>query len=478
MSYKLNITLHDYQVEIIETLVNTKRKALFVEMGLGKTVIMLGFISRMLNINPNFKTLIIAPKALTDLVWQVEINTVLPDLKYYLINRESKNQKDLKRRTEEYLRAPSHNVCILSSTLTNWFFTNGFHHNYQALVIDESTILKSYNTVIFNSLKNNLHPFTHRYIMTGTPMPNGYLDLWSQIYILDEGVRLGRYITHYRNTYFNKSVWNGYTYHLKPEADRLIDDKIKDLVISKNASTAGITLPSYNERIVYGNMPLKNAKEYRKLKQTCILTLQNPIETTTDPVTSEVQIVAKNQALVIDKLLQYCSGAIYTNDPDTVYVPIHDIKLTMLRDTLLEYPGKILLAYNYIHEGKRLQERFPDEITLYKGDTALIQEWQRGNTPRVLASHPARIGYGLNLQHDAHTIIWFGFTWSLALYQQFNKRLHRQGQKHPVTVVHLAIGDVEFKLLNKLKEKQQTQEALLEYLRTAMREPLIPGFVC
>lgn len=476
MSEALNIKLHDYQKDIINTLVNSKRKALFVEMGLGKTAIMLGFIHEMIKKDPDFKVLILAPKALTNLVWQVQINTILPSLKYYIINRESKNQQHLAKRTEEYKKAPPHNVCILSSSLTYWFFSNKFHLNYKALVIDESTIVKSHNTLIFNTLKKNLDPFEYRYIMTGTPCPNGYLDLWAQIYILDEGARLGRYLTHYRNEYFYKSQWNRYSWYLQPEANLKIDEKIKDLVISKDTKSAGITLPDYIESIVCENLPPRNAKEYRQLKKTCVLTLQDPLETTTDPVTNEVQIVAKNQALVIDKLLQYCSGAVYKDDGS--YIRVHDIKLEMLRDVFLQYPGKILLAYNYIHEGTRILNRFPHEVIIYKGDTALIHEWQAGNTPRVLASHPLRLGYGLNLQHDACTVVWYGFTWNLALYQQFNKRLHRQGQEHPVNIVHLAVGDVEFKLLNKLKEKEQTQHALLQYLQTSMLEPPIPGFVC
>lgn len=307
-------------------------------------------------------------------------------------------------------------------------------------------------------------------------MPNGYLDLWSQIYILDEGERLGKFITHYRNTYFYKSAWNSYTYYLKPDANRIIDDKIQDLVISKDTKSTNIVLPDCNETVIYGNMPAKNAAEYKQLKKTCMVALQAPLETTTDPDTNEILIVAKNQATLLDKLLQYCSGALYTDDDN--YITVHSVKLDMLRDVFLQYPGKILLAYNYIHEGKRIQGRFPHEVVLYKGDTNLISEWQRGNTPRVLASHPARLGYGLNLQHDAHTIVWFGFTWSLSLYQQFNKRLHRQGQQHPVNIIHLAIGDAEFKLLSKLKEKAQTQEALLQYLQQAMKESLIPGFTC
>lgn len=467
--------LHPYQVDIVKEVVQKGRCALFLEMGLGKTAIMLSAINELSNQNPSLRFLIIAPKELAILTWPAEIMKFTPHLKYIT----DFNRSTAKVRDEVYCTSPQHQICILSYTLVRWFFSTGYYINYNVLIIDESTKFKGYRNKTFAIIKQSLSNFQHRYIMTGTPIPNGYLDYYNQIYLVDEGERLGKNFFRYRERYFMKLPFNFYKYELLPGSEEKIQQLTKDIVVSRNSADLSLNLPEFISTVQFRNMPLTCIQEYKRFKKDFVLTLRDKPPTLSgldSPIPSNM-IVAKTQADLTNKLLQYCSGAIYLENSQE-YRVIHDIKLLMLEELLDSHDGRIILAYNYQHESERIMQRFSSQIVKYDGNPDTIKSWEAGNTNRVLMSHPKSIGYGLNLQGSSHILIWFGFTWNLELYQQFNKRLHRQGQRHTVYCFHLAVGDIEYKLMERLKSKDITQQALLNYMQTCGLEPTTDGFLC
>jgi SNF2 family DNA or RNA helicase len=274
-------------------------------------------------------------------------------------------------------------------------------------------------------------------LLTGTPSPNGMMDLWSQLYLIDNGERLGRTITSFRQRFFSAGGYNGYTYKLNSGSDERIQELIQDVCLTMDAADY-IQLP---EKILvheYVELPSKIAKQYKTLEKEFLLLLD-----------SDVNIEAPSAAVVGNKLLQLCNGAIY--DENRIAHEVHDLKLKALKDIVEDNPTEnMLVAYNFKSDLRRLQKTFPEVVVLDKEGKALI-EWNKGNIKMLLA-HPASAGHGLNAQYGGNVIVWFGMNWSLELYQQFNARLHRQGQTKPVRIIHLlvknCIDEVVLKAVN------------------------------
>lgn len=482
--------LHDYQNKIIDKLMTMPRAGLFLGMGLGKTAIILTTLSRYIKENPDLKFLILAPPRLVDISYDIEIEKFAPDLKYVKMPFNYEKQSPNVVQRDKYMaRVRSgeieHNVFILSYTILSWFLKNKYHLPYRGLVIDESSRFKSYRSTNLKMLKRELSNFDYRYIMTGTPIPNGYLDYWAQIYILDDGESLGKNYFHYRKHYFRTSPWNPYNHELVPGNDDIIKDKTKHLVISMSTEGSGLVLPDILYSIVTDNMPRQVREQYTQFKKDFIIKYREQTPPEPTDITQQTQesqpklgrpfskstdkyIIAKTRVDLTNKLLQFSSGAVYTDQNEHDFTILHDVKMILLREVLNNNPGRILLAYNFRHEATRLKDYFPSDITFYDNTSHIISAWEAGHTHRVLATYPSSIGHGLNLQSQCHTIVWFGFTWSLELYNQFNKRVHRQGQANTVKIIHLAVGDIEYRLLDKLKSKDITQQALLDYMEAQL----------
>ena len=292
--------------------------------------------------------------------------------------------------------------------------------------------------------------------LTGTPSSNGLMDLWAEFRILDLGQRLGRYITHYRNTYFVPDKRNGmviYSYKPQDDAEERIYQAIGDITISMK-SCDHLRMPELIMNEVAVEMDQTDAQRYQKFKKEMVLTLE------------EKEIDAINAASLSNKLLQMANGSVY--DEDKASHTIHDKKLDALDELIEEANGKpVLVAYWFQSDLERIKKRMKVREIKSSQD---IEDWNKGKIPVALI-HPASAGHGLNLQTGGAVLIWFSLTWSLELYQQTNARLYRQGQKQTVVIHHLMTkGTIDEDVMVALKHKEQTQESLMNAVKARIGE--------
>ena len=322
------------------------------------------------------------------------------------------------------------------------------------VVIDELSSFKSHQSKRFKSLLK-VRPFIKRIVgLTGTPSSNGLMDLWAQFRILDMGKRLGRYITYYRNAYFlpdKRSADRIFTYKPADGAEQMIYDRISDITISmKSADYLKLPECIINEVPVF--MDVKEKAIYETFKEDMVAKIKDE------------EIDAANAAVLSGKLLQMANGCIY--DEDKKALKIHDRKLDALEDLIESANGKpLLVAYWFQHDLARIKERFPvREIKTSKD----IEDWNQGKIPLAVI-HPASAGHGLNLQSGGSTLVWFGLTWSLELYQQCNDRLHRQGQTDTVVIHHIiAKGTIDEDVMAALQRKEKIQNALINAVKAKL----------
>jgi len=338
---------------------------------------------------------------------------------------------------------------LVDKYLKNWPF--------DMVVIDELSSFKSNKAQRFKALKK-VRPCMKRVVgLTGTPAPNSLIDLWSQIYLLDGGERLGRTLTGYRERYFNPDKRNQhiiFSYKLKEGAEEAIYEKLSDICVSMKAEDY-LNMPDRINNIISITLPSKAKKEYELLEKDLLLKLE------------EGDIVANNAAALTNKLLQFSNGAVYDEDGDVK--EIHDEKLKALDELIETANGKpVLIFYSYKHDLDRIRKHLKDVVILNTAED--IERWNRGEIP-IMLTHPASAGHGLNLQAGGNIIIWFGLTWSLELYMQANARLHRQGQKETVIVHHLVTkGTVDEDVMKALDKKEVNQEALLKAVKARIEK--------
>lgn len=329
---------------------------------------------------------------------------------------------------------------------------------FKTVIIDELSSFKSSSAKRFKALRK-VRPFMERVIgLTGTPSPNSLLDLWPQIYLLDQGERLGKTITQYRNKYFIPAQKNGhivYSWQLIPGAEEAIYNKISDICVSMKAKDH-LSLPLRTENIVEIELNKASWKKYKELEREYVLELE------------EADVVASNAATLSNKLLQLSNGAIYDENGDGR--EIHQEKLEALERIVEDAQGQsILVFYQYKHDLERIQKKFKQskKLDVSAGD---IHKWNEGEIPLLLA-HPQSAGHGLNLQQGGHIIVWFGLTWSLEFYQQANARLDRQGQQQPVIIHHLVTkGTIDEQVIKALQTKEVGQEALMSAVKAKIKE--------
>lgn len=392
------------------------------------------------------KVLVIAPLRVARDTWPAEIEKWdhLCGLTYTVaIGNEVQRKTALLQRAQVYL---------INRENVDWLVNkSGLPFDYDMVVIDELSSFKAYSSKRFRALRK-VRPSVKRMVgLTGTPSSNGLMDLWAEIGILDMGRRLGRYITHFRSSFFVPDKRNQqmvFSYKPKPGAEDEIYRLISDITISMK-NTDYLKLPE----LVMNEVPVRLAEDeqqhYQTMKEDMVLSLKGK------------EIDAVNAAALSGKLLQMANGAVY--DESGGIARIHARKLDALEDLIEAANGKpVLIAYWFKHDLERILERFPAE-QLDSADS--IQRWNSGKIP-VAVIHPASAGHGLNLQTGGSTLVWFGLTWSLELYQQTNARLWRQGQKDTVVIHHIIAKDtIDEQVMVALKRKDRTQSALIDAVR-------------
>ena len=348
-------------------------------------------------------------------------------------------------------------IYVIGRDNVQWLVTRyGKLWPFDMVVIDELSSFKNPQAKRFRELRKVM-PMVERVVgLTGTPSPNGLMDLWAEIYLLDRGERLGRTIGAYRERWFRPALQNGFVVYkwapVRGAADE-IRERISDICVSMSAADY-LELPDRIDREIPVKLSDDEMQQYRLLERTQILQLES----------GEV-VAALNAAAVMNKLLQLSNGSAYADDGSVAR--IHERKLDALEEIVDTTDGPVLVFYSFRHDLQAIKDRIPEARELSGPDD--ISAWNRGEI-RVLLAHPASVGYGLNLQDGGHVIVWYGLTWSLELYQQANARLHRQGQTRPVIIHHLiAEGTVDEQVMRALKAKDTGQAALLAALKERSR---------
>lgn len=446
---------HDYQKYAVEYIKSHPVAAVLLSMGLGKTSITLTAINDLLFDSFEIhKVLIIAPLRVAKTTWSDEIHKWehLSDLQYSVaVGTEKERQAAFEKQADIY---------IINRENVQWLIDH-IPFDFDMVVIDELSSFKNHQAKRFKALMK-VRPTVKRVVgLTGTPSSNGLMDLFAEFKLLDMGARLGRFIGQYRAAYFRPDKMNGmvvYSYKPLPGAEEQIYEKISDITISMKA-TDHLKMPELisTNHTVY--LSENEQKEYDEMCQQ--LVLQMP----------DGEITAANAAALSGKLSQLANGAIYTDDQKVV--KIHDRKLDALEDILESMNGRpLLLAYWYHHDYERIVERLTKlKVSFAKLDTEeSIRKWNSGEIPVALI-HPASAGHGLNLQSGGSTIVWYGLTWSLELYQQTIARLWRQGQTAETVIVQHIVtdGTIDERILKALQKKDSTQSALIEAVKANLK---------
>ena len=451
--------LHKYQKVCVEHIISHPFCGVFLDMGLGKTISTLTAIEELKYDYCEIDTvLIIAPKRVVETVWEEEAKK-WDHTKHLtfskIIGTERQRLAALKVKADVHIISRD-NIAWLCSLYAAKL-------PYDMLVIDELSSFKAHQTQRFKSLRL-ARPWFKRVVgLTGTPAPNGLINLWSQMYLIDRGERLEKTITAYRSRYFRPGASNGYvvySYKLLSDSERLIQERIKDICISMRAEDY-LEMPERIDNFVRVTMPDKLMDAYKKFEQENVITLANEIEEGTTTVN------AVNAAALSNKLLQFANGAMY--DENKNVVPIHDLKLEALKEIIEAADGKpVLVAWTYQFDRDRIKNYFRSMAPRELKTAEDINDWNAGKVQLMLA-HPASASHGINLQAGGNIIVWYGLTWSLELYQQFNARLYRQGQKQRTIIHHIVnTGTHDEDVVRALKSKDKTQNNLMNSIKAKL----------
>lgn len=447
--------LHDYQRRSADMIVNNFNCGLFLDCGMGKTVSTLTAIQELREMGFIDKVLIIAPKKVAQVTWRDEINNWehLKSLRISVIDGTAAQRRAAMMADADIYTVSRDNVVWLVVEY------GGVKLPYDLVVIDELSSFKNYASKRFKALRR-VRKFIPRVVgLTGTPAPNGLIDLWAQMFLIDEGKRLGKTITGYRDRFFTAGRRNGdivYQWDLKSpaeETEQKISDLIKDICISMSAEDY-LKMPDklmYYDRVKLSD---KDFKAYKTFEREQVLEFIESGET----------ITAASAAALSNKLQQFANGAMY--DADRKVLQLHDEKIEKLKELVEAANGQpVLVAYSFKHDLDKIMEALKEYKPVKLEKPEQIADWNAGKI-NVLVTHPASAGHGLNLQKGGHIMIWYGLTWALELYQQFNARLYRQGQKKPVSIHHIIATDtVDEKIIKSLDGKDTTQRSLMDAIK-------------
>lgn len=450
----MKFTPHEYQRYTVQFIIDHPEAAILLGMGMGKTISTLTAINEL--IRNRFETrrvLVIAPIRVARDTWPEEIHkwdhlaglTVSP-----ITGTKQQREAAANRRADIYTIGRENIPWLVNHHGNNW--------PYDMVIIDELSSFKNPQAKRFKALKK-VRPKIQRIVgLTGTPAPNSLLDIWAPFRLIDNGQRLGKYITHYRDQYFTPGRRNGtvvYNWNLRPGADQAIYNNIADITVSMR-TTDYLQLPAATHQHITVQLPPKARKHIDTLKRDLVLDLDDDT------------IDAANAATLSLKLQQLAGGAIY-NEAGDDYITIHDEKIQALTELVDQAQGKpILVCYWFKHEQERILSAIPNARVL---DTQQdFRDWNAGLIPVALI-HPASAGHGLNLQAGGHIMVWYTTPWSLELYEQANARLHRQGQTEPVSIIHIDTADsIDQTVHQALTRKDTTQQALITAVKAQLEE--------
>lgn len=451
--------LKDYQRAGVEFVKSHNRCGLFLDVGLGKTLTSLTALVELAQENRlHGHILVVAPKRVAMNTWSDEIEKWghTQNARYQILAGLSREKRE---EIFDTIPTSEPTIYIINRELIpklvdyfpddKWAFPN--------VILDEAQSFKNYASVGFKKLKS-IAPYTHRFILlTGTPAPNGLMEIWSLIYLLDGGERLGPNITRFREEHFypGRRTPQGYPYewHLIDGHDQIIKNKIKDLVIGMEKEDY-LDIPPITHNIIELDMTDKEYKVYRQLRRDQVL-----------PLVDGENIESANAAVLSGKLLQLSNGAIYADDEKSEVIELHKHKLHALEEIIDGSNGHpILCFYWFQHDRARLEEHFPDGIT-FDGSNEQLKAWNNKEIPLMFVQ-PQSAGHGLNLQHGSHIMVFFSIPWSFELYGQAIGRLHRTGQDQQVIIHYLKMrGTVEDNIINRLVKKQFTHKDLMDAIR-------------
>lgn len=451
---------YEYQQTAIKWIINNPRCGLFLDMGLGKTVSTLTAIQQLMDDCEVSRTLVVAPKKVAETTWTTEAQKWdhLKSLKVAKVMGTEKQRK--------LALAEKADVYVIGRDSFVWLVgIFGGMLPFDVLVIDELTSFKSSKSNRFKAMRMAT-PTAKRVIgLTGTPAPNGLIDLWAQMYCIDMGERLGKSVTKYRETYFETHKWNNIIVrcNVKKGYDEVIRKKIADICLSMQAKDY-LQLPDLINHTIKVQLSSTTMQAYTKFEREKVLQFQDEHQGET------ANVLAQSAAGLMNKLSQFANGAIYDDEKNVHHV--HDEKLDRLAEIIEAANGSsVLVFYQYKHDAARIAEKFNKayRVKVYTDEKQLI-EWNAGQVD-ILLAHPASTAFGLNMQDGGHYIVWFGTGWNLELYQQANARLHRQGQQYPVQVYNLVCsGTVDERAEAALENKKGVQQGLLDSLNYLIRK--------
>lgn len=447
---------HAYQDHALEHVLQNPASGLFMEMGLGKTVVALSAVDDFLNNQLSVRrVLVIGTKKIVQSVWRQEAAKWdhLKHLRFSTVMGTERQRKEaLKAKADIFLINRENVPWLVSLSAGKWA--------YDMVIVDESSSFKNSNSRRFKALRAVLPAISRIIIMTGTPQPQSLLDLWAQVFLLDQGKRLGDSFTKYRDRYFDKDPWSQFVYNPKEENgkavyEKEIAEKIGDICISLQEKDY-LNLPPRIDRIIELEFSKEMQKKYDDFERHEVLSLPD-----------DEEITALNAAGLTNKLLQFANGAVY--DEDKKYHTQHDDKLDALEEIIESANGQpVLVFYSYQSDLARIKERFAEAVVL-KTDKE-VEKWNAQEI-KIMVAHPASAGHGLNLQAGGNIIVWFGLPWSLELYQQGNARLRRQGQLKNVIVHHLLMKfTMDGQVFKVLQGKASSQEALMQAVKARISD--------
>jgi SNF2 family DNA or RNA helicase len=444
---------HEYQKKAVKFLVEHGSGQLWLDPGLGKTSITLQAFKILKAAGAVKKALIVAPLRPAYAVWPQEIKKWdnFADLRISVLHGANK---------DKYLDDKS-DIHVINFEGLQWLSkalsSNSFP--YDILVVDEISYLRNTRTERFKCLSPFLDKFKRRFGLTGSPAPNSLMDVFGPQLVIDRGATFGRFITHFRTTYFFQTGYGGYTWALKPNASKQIYELLSDKVLRMKAEDY-LDMPEMLLNRVYVELPKAVKKRYKELENELLIEFSN-----------DDQVSATNAAVAVGKCQQIANGAIYLDDTDREYKVLHDEKIDALDELLEGLNGKpCIVGYHFNHDLLRLQKYLPNAPYIGSGVSPkemqkIINQWNAGDIP-VLLAHPQSAGHGLNLQGTGHAVIWFSNTWSLEIYDQFVRRLWRQGQKNNIVVHQIIAKDtIDEAIVAAINTKDKSQQALMNAVR-------------
>lgn len=444
------LKLHEYQERAVNFCIKNKTVFLAMDLGLGKTAVALEVIRR-----TEQPAIVFAPLRVTHNTWPEEIKKWAPELTYDILHGPEKSR---------VLRNSKADVLLVNYDGLKWFakeiVKKGMRWNKRILVLDESSMVKSPSTLRFKTLKKLIPLWSNiRLCLSATPSPNGYHELWSQYYMLDKGQRLFDSFYRFRSNYFNYTGPPLYKTTIRKGGYEAIKRNIEGITFRLDANDY-LNMPESTYNDIPLTLPKKLRSQYKELEDNFFLEF------------AEAEATAFSAAALSMKLRQFIQGAVYTDQKDGSFYPLHRLKVDALKELLETAAGQpILCPIQFKFERTMIHEFIDKSIPCIAGGTSIsdsnkfIKQWNEGRIPLLLC-HPASLGHGVNLQAGGHIMLWFGLTWSLEHYKQLNGRLIRQGQKSNVVINHLIMKDtVDERVASVIKTKDATQSKLLNALR-------------